>query len=71
MEYTKSVLGQVSFSVVLFRFENQTLVQNHFISVAGGQRLTILGVWYISFLSELVPKLKSFKIVNKIFLKKM
>lgn len=71
MECTKNVLGQVSFSVVLFRFENQiSLVQNHFISVVGDQRQNIFGVWYIRFLCELVPKLRSFKIATKIFLKK-
>lgn len=42
----KNVLGQVSFSVVLFRFENEGLVLNHFISVVGGQRPNISGVWY-------------------------
>lgn len=44
MACTKIFLGQVSFSVELFRFENQACVQNHFISVVGGQRLNIF-VW--------------------------
>lgn len=66
----KNVLGQVSFSVVFFRFENEALVLNRFISVVGGQRLNIFGVWYIKFHCELVPKPRSLKIAAKIFLKR-
>lgn len=62
----ENVFVQVSFSLVLFRFENQTLVQNHFISVEDGQRLNIFGVWYIRSLCELVPKPRSFKIATNL-----